>query len=437
MNLLPCAVKTLVYDFGSYSTQFGFAGDAQPRFNIPSSAAQIEVDEDSLIRFNDFWLQKKAQSLEIQQCIDDTGAVADANILTSFLDWTYQSCLTVEPSEYHIIITQPSHLTANRPVINKWKESFAEACFEFAQHPAIYFEHDSVLSCFSRALHTGTIVDFGWSCFRVIPILEGRPLLKSMIISKTGGCQLCSILLECLRKNHIAQNPQNRIPPMGQFIPIGTSPSIPYFPQIFDSHNDLITKINVDNPYVPTISQQRYCTKAVLQDMITSCLSFQPPAADNSDADRYIYFMPNRESVNLQKEMQYLRQILLWPQKTIQASKPIPECIAYSISNNNTPADVRRQLWANIVPSGGLSILPGLYTELETIWETRRENKLKPANYTAKVIPPKNRLTGGYNTAWVGGSIIGSMDNFADFCITKEQYDENGLGIFLKSAEKK
>ena len=419
MNLLPCKSNSLVYDFGSNSIQLGFAGDAQPLYSVPSSGCQRQKDGDTYIEFGESWLQKKYEGIEVKQIIDDNGTLADKNLLASFFDWTYQSCLNVDPLDHPILVTQPSHLAQQHSFYNQWREAICESAFDFAQHPALCFEHDSVLACFSRAAHTALVVDFGWSCIRVVPILEGKPLLKSIKISKAGGCQLCSILLEYLRKSSIS-NPSRMVPLGGQIPQINPN----YHSNIFDSNNNLITSVNIDNENIPMPSQQQYCTKYLLQDMIKSCLFFQQQIHEKDDPNQYMYYMPNHECVNLKNEIQYLSHILISPQKMIQTIKPVPDCIYSSITNNNTPADVRRQLWTNIIPSGGLSMLPGLFNELEL-----QANKLKPPNYTAKVIYPNHRLTGGSNSVWVGGSILASLDNFTDFCITKEEWEENGPSI--------
>lgn len=416
MNLLPCKSNSLVYDFGSNSIQLGFAGDAQPLYSVPSSGCQRQKDGDPYIEFGDSWLQKRYEGIEVKQIIDDNGTLADKNLLQSFFDWTYQTCLYVDPLDHPVLITQPSHLANQRTFYDQWREAICESAFDFAQHPALCFEHDSVLACFSRAAHTALVVDFGWSCIRIIPILEGQPILKSINISKAGGCQLCNILFEYIRKNAMT-NPSRMAPPGIQINP-------GYRPNIFDSSNNLITWVNIENEYIPTQSQQRYCTRYLLQDMIKSCLFFQQQQIhEKDDQNQYVYYMPNHEPINLKDEVQYLSHILISPQK-MQGIKTVPEYIYSSINNNNTPADVRRQLWTNIVPSGGLSMLPGLFNDLEL-----QANKLKPPNYTAKVIPPSNRLIGGTNTVWAGGSILASMDNFTDFCITKEEWEENGPSI--------
>ncbi|KAK8882456.1 hypothetical protein M9Y10_045098 [Tritrichomonas musculus] len=424
MNLLPCETNSLVYDFGSNSIQLGFAGDAQPLYSIPSSSCQRPKDGDIYIEFGDSWLQKKYEGIEIKQIISDNGTLADKNLLASFFDWTYQSCLSVDPVEHPILVTQPSHLALQTSFYDQWRKDICESAFDFAGHPSLCFEHDSVLACFSRAASTAIVVDFGWSCIRVVPILDGQPILKSLSLSKTGGCQLCSLLLGCLKKNTLS-NPANRMVPIGAQIP---QLSNNYRPNIFFDDNNLITSVNIDNENIPTPTQQQYCTKFLLQDMIKSCLSFPSQMQQKEEPGQYIYYMPNREPIDLKDEVQYLSHVLtdqLKPQEMIQSGiKSVPECIYASINNNNTPADVRRQLWKNIVTSGGLSMLQGFCAKLELL-----ASAIKPQNYTAKVIPPKNPLTGGSNTVWVGGSILASMDNFTEFCITKEEWEENGESI--------
>ncbi|OHS97386.1 Actin family protein [Tritrichomonas foetus] len=392
MNLLPCEANSLVYDFGSNSIQFGFAGDAQPLYSVPSAGCQRPHDGDIYLEFGNSWLQKKYNEIEIKPMIDDNGTLIDQNLLTSFFDWTYQSCLNVDSGNLPILVTQPSHLTKKPILYHKWRKEMCEAIFDFAGHPSLCLEHDSVLACFSRAAHTATVVDFGWSCIRIVPILEGQPLLNSMEISRIGGCQLCAKLHNYLMNSgHRNLTTHLEVPNYGY---------------------------NIDNSYRPTNSQLQYCRQALLQDMIQSCLTFTPVP----DPNYWVYCLPSREEINIKNEITFLMQELLNQQK--QVPGPIQDYINLSINNKNTPADVRRQLWANIVTSGGFSQLPGFHTELEA-----QANRLKPSNYIARVIPPMHRLTGGSNTVWAGGSILASLDNFPEFCITKQEWEEVGANI--------
>jgi actin beta/gamma 1 len=241
MNLLPCEAGSLVYDIGSSTIQFGFAGDAQPLFSVPASASQRPKDGELTPEFGHSWLQKRIPGIEVMPMISDSGSLADTDILSSFFDWTYQACLSVEnPTERPVLVTQPSHLCLrDEQAFQSWRLSLCESLFDFAGHPAVCLEHDSVLACFPHATHTALVIDFGWSCVRTLPILEGRPLLGSMAINDIGGHKLCDVLEARLSANA-------KVAPLIEFLDA--------------SH---LSK-----------SQHRYCVRAVVQDIIQSCLTF-------------------------------------------------------------------------------------------------------------------------------------------------------------------
>lgn len=384
MNLLPCEAGALVYDLGSSTIQFGFAGDAQPLFSVPSRAAQGTRDLDDFIEFGHTWLKKQIPGLDIRPMIDDRGCLVDPELLCSFFDWTYQACLSVESSERPVLLTQPSHLykVYNGSALSKWRRSLCEAMFEFAQHPAVCLEHDSVLACFSHAAHTAIVVDFGWAYMRAVPIQAGRPLLASMQLQK-GGLDICKLLEQGLEREG------RRV--ITQFDAPGCS-------------------------VIPTESQRRYCQNEVLKDIVGSCLSFLPPT--DTSMNRYEYYMPGHNYLNVKDHMALLAR-----------SIPCHALLQAAISNEHTPADVRKQLWGNIVMSGGLSNLPGFDAWLEMSPHGTKQM------YTARVLRKGNRDTARYrivsgsNTVWAGGSILASLDTFNEFCITKQEWQETGEAI--------
>jgi actin-related protein len=82
--------------------------------------------------------------------------------------------------------------------------------------------------------------------------------------------------------------------------------------------------------------------------------------------------------------------------------------------------DMRRDLYSNVVLSGGSSMFPGT---------TERVMKelvgLVPSHAKVNVVGPADRE---YLT-WVGGSILSSMATFRSMWISKNDYMENGPTI--------
>ena len=82
--------------------------------------------------------------------------------------------------------------------------------------------------------------------------------------------------------------------------------------------------------------------------------------------------------------------------------------------------DVRKDLLANIVLSGGTTLFPGLADRL-----TKEMIALAPSSMKVKVVAPPERKY----SAWIGGSITASMSSFQQRWISKQEYDETGPSI--------
>ncbi|CAI7735149.1 unnamed protein product, partial [Closterium sp. NIES-53] len=81
---------------------------------------------------------------------------------------------------------------------------------------------------------------------------------------------------------------------------------------------------------------------------------------------------------------------------------------------------IRKDLYSNIVLSGGTTLIPGIAERM-----TKEVTQLAPATNYIKVVAPPERK----NSAWIGGSMYASLSTFQQMCITKSDYDEVGPSI--------
>ena len=79
--------------------------------------------------------------------------------------------------------------------------------------------------------------------------------------------------------------------------------------------------------------------------------------------------------------------------------------------------NIRRDLYQNILCSGGSTMIDGIETRLE-----KEVKSLAPESVEVKIIAPPERK---YST-WIGGSILASLSTFEEMWITKDEYDECG-----------
>lgn len=82
--------------------------------------------------------------------------------------------------------------------------------------------------------------------------------------------------------------------------------------------------------------------------------------------------------------------------------------------------DIRRDLYGNIVLSGGTTMYEGIADRM-----IKEISGLAASSIKVKVIAPPERKY----SVWIGGSILSSLSTFQSMWITKEEYDESGPSI--------
>ncbi|CAL4098179.1 unnamed protein product, partial [Meganyctiphanes norvegica] len=99
-------------------------------------------------------------------------------------------------------------------------------------------------------------------------------------------------------------------------------------------------------------------------------------------------------------------------------SSGIHESVYHSIMKCDV--DIRKDLYANTVLSGGTTMYPGIADRMQ-----KEITTLAPSTIKIKIIAPPERKY----SVWIGGSILASLSTFQTMWITKEEYEESGPGI--------
>ncbi|KAJ5073811.1 actin [Anaeramoeba ignava] len=85
--------------------------------------------------------------------------------------------------------------------------------------------------------------------------------------------------------------------------------------------------------------------------------------------------------------------------------------------------EIRKEMFGNIVLSGGTSMFEGIKERIE-----KEIKQLSPKDMKIKVISPPERKY----SVWIGGSILSSFPFFKNITISKEEYKEFGNSIIHK-----
>ena len=82
--------------------------------------------------------------------------------------------------------------------------------------------------------------------------------------------------------------------------------------------------------------------------------------------------------------------------------------------------DIRRDLYGNVVLSGGTTMYSGIAERLTKELTTRA-----PPSMKVKVVAPPERKF----SVWIGGSILSSLSSFQQMWVSKAEYEEAGPSI--------
>jgi len=129
--------------------------------------------------------------------------------------------------------------------------------------------------------------------------------------------------------------------------------------------------------------------------------------------------LPDGKTITLGSESFRAAEALFEPSLLGKAGVGLHTLIAESIQKCD--ADIRRDLYGNIIVAGGTSMLPGLPERLQ------RDIQVDFTATSPRVLaeaPAERR----YST-WIGGSILASMSTYKGMWITKLEYEECGPQI--------
>ena len=82
--------------------------------------------------------------------------------------------------------------------------------------------------------------------------------------------------------------------------------------------------------------------------------------------------------------------------------------------------DIRRDMYASIVLSGGNTMFPGFAERMQ-----KEITALAPPTSLIKVIAIPDRKY----SVWIGGSVLASLSTFQQMWVSKQDYDESGPSI--------
>jgi len=370
-TIIP-GIQALVIDNGSGMCKAGIAGDDAPRAVFPSIVGRprmpgiIVGTEQKEVYIGDE-AQAKRGVLNLKYPIEH-GIVTNWDDMERIWHHTFFNELRVPADEHPVLVTEaPLNPKNNR-------EKMTQIMFETFNVPAFYVAIQAVLSLYSSGRTTGMVVDSGDGVTHVVPIYEGYALPHAIQRIDVAGRDLTGHLV----------------------------------------------RLMTERGHSLTNSAEREIVRDIKEKLCYVALDFNEEmnkARTSSDIEK-TYEMPDGSTVTLGNERFRAPEALFQPSLLGLDIDGIDETTYKSIMKCDL--DIRRDLYGNIVMSGGTTMYPGIAERLNKELVAKA-----PASMKVRVVAPPERKF----SVWIGGSILSSLSSFQQMWVTKAEYDEAGASI--------
>jgi len=379
------SVPSVVIDNAQCVMKCGFAGDKSPRVIIPTATSVPKSGGMGITALGQKNSYIGPEAVEKRGLGKLSCPIVDRTIVNwSDMEKIWHHCfyseLKVVPEEQPVLL---SERTLN-PKENR--EKMTEIMFEGFNVPALFINNTAVLSLYASGKSTGFVVDSGYGGTDCVPVYEGYALKHWIQKLDIAGKKITDYLMKILSES-------------------GYTFSTP-------SDREIVTDMKHNHAYVCYNIEEEFDT------------------ASQSNSLEKRYTLPDGNIIALTTEHFRCTEPLFNPSLLNSDSDSLSEAMFKSIQLCDI--DIRKQLYGNTVIAGGSSMFPGLADRIIKEVTTFLD---EPDPDSKEILSTKYKVDiTEVNTfrdfmVWIGGSILATLDTYPNMCITKQNYEEEGVSI--------